>query len=182
MDANPADRDDRLTEETDETAPMATGAGEAAQTTAPYLALDGFSGPLDRLLALARAHAVDLASLSLTDLVAQLAAALRDAAPTTPLGQKADWVVMAAGLLQLRSLLLLPADAPARQQAEAAADQLRDRLVALRAMQALAGWLERRPQLGRDVFARGRPEMVDGRGRKTTGGYGWVSVGQPGAV
>jgi segregation and condensation protein A len=68
-------------------------------------------------------------------------------------------VVMAAWLLQLRSRLLLPADAPALRAAAAEADQLRERLIALQAMQALAGWLERQPQLGHDVFARGRPEV-----------------------
>jgi segregation and condensation protein A len=125
----------------------------------PLLALDGFSGPLERLLTLARAQQVDLARLSLTALVEQLAAALRQAPATMPLGQKADWVVMAAWLLQLRSGLLLPADAPAQQDAKAEADLLRSRLVDLQAVQALAAWLDRRPLLGRDVFARGQPEI-----------------------
>ena len=124
----------------------------------PRLALDGFSGPLERLLTLARARQVDLGRLSLAALLDQLAAALQQASPTTPLGEKGDWVVMAAWLVQLRSLLLLPAEAPARQAAEAAADQLRDRLASLQAMQVLAAWLDVRPQLGRDGFARGQPE------------------------
>jgi hypothetical protein len=76
-----------------------------------------------------------------------------------PLGQKGDWVVMAAWLVHLRTRLLLPADLAVQQDAAAEVGQLRDRLVALQEMQALAGWLERRPQLGRDVFARGRPEV-----------------------
>lgn len=118
----------------------------------------GFDGPLDHLLALARARQVDLAQVSLADLIDQLTGALKQAAPATPLGQKGDWVVTAAWLVQLRSLLLLPAAAPARKTAEAAADQLRDRLASLQAMQVLAAWLDARPQLGRDVFARGRPE------------------------
>jgi segregation and condensation protein A len=88
-----------------------------------------------------------------------LTTALRQAPATFPLGQKADWVVMAAWLVQLRTRLLLPADAPGQHEAAAEADQLRGRLVALEAMQALAGWLERRPQPGHDVFARGRPEL-----------------------
>jgi segregation and condensation protein A len=141
-------------------APVADGPdGESLEQGAPLLALDGFDGPLDRLLTLARAQQIDLARLSLTALLAQLEAALRQAPVTLPLGQKGDWVVMAAWLLQLRSRLLLPADAEAQQDAAAAADQLRERLVELQAMQALAGWLERRPQLGRDVFVRGRPEV-----------------------
>jgi segregation and condensation protein A len=83
---------------------------------------------------------------------------LRCAPAATPLGQKGDWVVMAAWLVQLRSRLLLPADLPEQQKAEAEADQLRHRLVDLQAMQALARWLDDRPQLGRDVFTRGCPE------------------------
>jgi chromatin segregation and condensation protein Rec8/ScpA/Scc1 (kleisin family) len=114
---------------------------------------------LDHLLTLARAQKVDLSEISLAALVDQLAAALRQAPAATPLGQKGGWVVMAAWLVQLRARLLLPADTPAQQHAAAEADQLRERLVALQEMQALAAWLEQRPQLGRDMFARGQPEV-----------------------
>jgi segregation and condensation protein A len=99
------------------------------------------AGPLDHLLTLARAQTVDLAA-------------------AVPLGQKADWVVMAARLVQLRTRLLLPADAPGHREAAAEADQLRVRLVALEATQALTFWPEQRPQLGHDVFARSQPEML----------------------
>jgi segregation and condensation protein A len=141
-------------------------AGKAAQDDepveapgpSPRLTLDGFTGPLERLLILARARQIDLGRLSLADLMDQLAAALRHAPAATPLGQKGDWVVTTAWLLQLRSLLLLPVETPARQAAEAAADQLRERLVSLQAMRALVAWLAQRPQLGREVFARGQPE------------------------
>jgi segregation and condensation protein A len=124
----------------------------------PYLTLDGFAGPLDDLFTLARAQKIDLADISLAALLDQLTTALRQARATVPLGQKADWVVMTAWLVQLRTRLLLPADAPGQQQAAAEADQFRGRLVALEDIQALAGWLEQRPQLGHDVFTRGRPE------------------------
>jgi segregation and condensation protein A len=70
-----------------------------------------------------------------------------------------DWVVMAAWLVQLRTRLLLPADAPAQQEAVTEADKLRTCLFALEDMQALAARLERRPQLGHDVFARRQPEI-----------------------
>jgi segregation and condensation protein A len=132
------------------------GGGEGGS---PHLTLDGFSGPLDHLLTLARAQQIDLSAISLAALVDQLVVALRQAPGKMPLGQKGDWVVMAAWLVQLRARLLLPADAPAQQEATVEADALRGRLVALEDMQALAGWLERRPQLGHDVFARGQPEF-----------------------
>lgn len=67
---------------------------------------------------------------------------------------------MAAWLLLLRSRLLLPADEPAMKAADAQAGRLRRRLSELEDVQALAAWLEQRPQLGHDVFARGRPEWV----------------------
>jgi segregation and condensation protein A len=67
-----------------------------------------------------------------------LTAALRQAPAAVPQGKKADWVVMAAWLLQLRTRLLLPAHAPGQQEAAAEADELRVRLVALEVMQALA--------------------------------------------
>jgi segregation and condensation protein A len=107
----------------------------------------------------ARAQKIEIGKISLDALVDQLATALQQAPAETPLGQKGDWVVMAAWLVQLRARLLLPADAPAQQDAAAEVDRLRGRLVALEEMQALAGWLDRRPQLGHDVFARGRPEV-----------------------
>jgi len=135
-------------------------AGQGGEGRTPRLALDGFSGKLEGLLALARTRQVDLGQLSLPDLVDQLAAALRDAGGAIPLGEQGDWVVMAAWLLLLRSRLLLPADTPAQRKADAEADRLQSGLVGLGQMQALASWLDRRPRLGRDVFARGQPELV----------------------
>ena len=137
----------------------AAGPGEGEGET-PVLALDGYNGPLERLLTLARGHQIDLARLPLGALVDQLAAALQDAPPATPLGRKGDWVVMASWLVQLRSLLLLPDESAAQQAAAAEADRLCLRLIGLREIQALAAWLDRRAQLGRDVFARGQPELL----------------------
>ena len=64
---------------------------------------------------------------------------------------------MAAWLLERRTRLLLPADAPAQIAAQVEADPLRDQLRHLQQAQTLAAWLGQRPQLGRDVFARGDP-------------------------
>lgn len=133
----------------------------AAERQSPQLTLDGFTGPLECLLMLARAQQIDLARIPVTQLVDQLATALRHAGRgRKSLGEQGDWVVMAAWLLLLRSQLLLPADAPAQVAAVVEADRLRARLGAMRDMQALADWLEHRPQLGRDVFVRGQPELL----------------------
>ncbi len=130
----------------------AADAADSADTSAPRLELDGFSGPLDLLLSLARAQRIDLRHLSLRDLVDQLAPALQRAAT---LAERADWLVMAAWLVLLRSRLLLPRAAPAREAAQRQAGRLRVRLLGLERAQALAAWLDHRPQLGRDVFGRG---------------------------
>jgi len=130
---------------------------DSADTSAPRLELDGFSGPLDLLLSLARAQRIDLVRLSLRDLVDQLAPALQQAAT---LAERADWLVMAAWLVLLRSRLLLPPATPAREAAQRQAGRLRGRLLGLEQAQALAAWLDQRPQLGRDVFGRGMPEGV----------------------
>ena len=129
-------------------------AGEGERT--PLLSLEGYHGTLAALLALARSLQIDLQNIPVLDLVDQLAAALRDAPAATPLAQKGDWLVMAAWLLQLRSRLLLPIESPEHRMAEAAANRFRNRLSDLAEIQALAAWLEGRPQLGRDVFVRGR--------------------------
>jgi len=135
-------------------------ASEPADSTeghAPRLELDGFSGPLDLLLSLARAQRIDLLRLSLRGLVEQLAPALQQAAT---LAERGDWLVMAAWLVLLRSRLLLPQAAPAREAAQRQAARLRGRLLGLEAAKALAAWLDQRPQLGRDVFGRGMPGRI----------------------
>src|SRR4029077_19276719 len=111
------------------------------------LARAGNNGPWRRLRPLAGGHQIARAPLPLGTLVDQLAAALQDAPPATPLDRKGDWVVMASWLLQLRSLLLLPDESAAQQAAAAEADRLRLRLIGLREIRALAAWLDRRAQL-----------------------------------
>ena len=131
-----------------------SGPGAETEASSPQLALEGFSGRLELLLALARAERVDLAAIPFTVLADQLATSLQQVAP---IARKGDWLVMAAWLLLLRSRLLLPSGAPEQRAAEAALRRLRGSLVQLQQVQALAGWLSARPQLGRDVLRRGRP-------------------------
>jgi segregation and condensation protein A len=128
--------------------------------SAPVLSVDGFEGPLDWLLEMVRARQIDLARLSVVALVEAFASAMeaalahRDNAPAQ-LMRWGDWLVMAATLAHLRSRLLLPADAPEAKAAVDEAEALRRQLVGRAEMQAAAAWLERQPQLGRDVFLRG---------------------------
>ena len=118
-----------------------------------HLALDGFDGPLDLLLDLAQRERVDWSRLSIVAIVDQYLAIVT----AVRLELAADWLVMAAWLTWLRSRLLAPG--PAAPDAEAAAGVLAERLQDLAAARALATWLDRRPQLGRDVHSRGRPEQ-----------------------
>lgn len=121
------------------------------------LRLDGFEGPLDLLLELARAQKLDLARISILSLVDQYLAVI-EGARRIRLELAADWLVMAAWLTWLKSRLLLPKGHEAADEAETAAEVLAARLRSLQAMRLAAAWLGARPQLGHDVFARGLPE------------------------
>jgi len=124
-----------------------------------HLRLEGFEGPLDLLLDLARAQKVDLAKLSIVALVDQFLAVL-DQARRVRLELAADWLVMAAWLAWLKSRLLVPEDPEQEEDAEALALALTDRLAELARMRAAAAWLGARQQLGREVFGRGEPESL----------------------
>jgi segregation and condensation protein A len=124
-----------------------------------HLTLEGFEGPLDLLLELARSQKVDIARISIVALVDQYLAVI-EGARRVRLELAADWLVMAAWLAWLKSRLLIPPEEAEGEDAEALAEQLADRLVELERMRAAALWLNRRPWLGHDVFARGAPESL----------------------
>ena len=132
-------------------------AGSEAAPDSLLLRLEGFEGPLDLLLDLARSQKVDLAKISILALVEQYLAVI-ESARRIRLELAADWLVMAAWLAWLKSRLLLPAESAEAEDAEAAADILAARLRDLQAMRAASAWLGKRVQLGVDVFARGAPE------------------------
>ncbi len=122
--------------------------------------VDGFEGPLDLLLALARTQKVDLARISILALVEQYLAFIGEARRLR-LELAADYLVMAAWLAYLKSRLLLPPpppdDGPSGEQL---ADALAFRLRRLEAMRDAAARLAGRARLGRDVFPRGAPEPL----------------------
>ena len=122
-----------------------------------HLSLEGFEGPLDLLLDLARSQKVDIGRISILALVDQYLAVI-DGARRVRLELAADWLVMAAWLAWLKSRLLLPEDPEQEENAEALAGQLAERLAELERMRAAVVWLGRHPQLGHEVFSRGQPE------------------------
>jgi segregation and condensation protein A len=121
------------------------------------LSLDGWEGPLDLLLSLARAQKVDLAQISILELVEQYLAYLSEAR-ALKLEIAADYLVMAAWLAYLKSCLLLPRDAEADPSPEEIALRLQMRLQRLDAMREAGARLLGRDRVGRDVFLRGGPE------------------------
>ncbi|MGE3624179.1 MAG: ScpA family protein [Bdellovibrionales bacterium] len=125
------------------------------------LALDGFEGPIDMLLSLARDQKVDLGKISILALAEQYLTFIAQARRLR-LEIAADYLVMAAWLAFLKSRLLLPEekheDEPdAAQMAEA----LKFQLQRLEAMQKASQQIQAQPQLGIDVFVRGRPEEIE---------------------
>ncbi|MEA2977798.1 MAG: segregation and condensation protein [Alphaproteobacteria bacterium] len=131
-------------------------------TDEPALVVDveGFEGPLDLLLALARQQKVDLAKISILALANQYLVFIEEARKLR-LELAADYLVMAAWLAYLKSRLLLPeTSGPDGMSAEDMATALANRLRRLEAFRHVAEQLLVRPQLGRDIFARGQPEPI----------------------
>lgn len=121
------------------------------------LTLDGWEGPLDLLLDLARSQKVDLAQISILELVEQYLGYLAEAR-TLKLEIAADYLVMAAWLAYLKSCLLLPREAGIEPSPEEIASRLQLRLRRLDAMREAGARLLGRDRIGRDVFVRGAPE------------------------
>ena len=122
--------------------------------------VEGFEGPLDLLLVLARQQKVDLARISITALAEQYLAFI-EAARKVRLELAADYLVMAAWLAYLKSRLLLPeAAGELGPSAEEMATALALRLRRLEAIRLAAEQLVGRAQLDRDVFGRGAPEPI----------------------
>ena len=131
-------------------------------STEPAMMVDveGFEGPLDLLLALARQQKVDLSKISILALADQYLSFI-EAARQVRLELAADYLVMAAWLAYLKSRLLLPESAPGEgPSAEDMALALAYRLRRLEGFRDVASRLMGRPQLNRDIFARGLPEPI----------------------
>ncbi len=139
-------------------APVRSAPAEASE--ALVVNLDGFEGPLDLLLELARTQRVDLRKISMVALVEQYLEFV-EAAKTRNLDLAADYLVMAAWLAYLKSKLLIPSNEIAGEpSAGEMAAILAFRLQRLDTMRKAAEALMKLPQLGINVFPRGMPEGV----------------------
>lgn len=124
------------------------------------LDIDGFEGPLDVLLTLARSQKVDLKQISILELVRQFLGFVENA-KMQKLEKAADYLVMAAWLAYLKSRLLLPEETSGDElSAEEMAARLTYQLQRLSVIREASAVLMSRNQLKRDVFARGMPAPV----------------------
>lgn len=119
--------------------------------------IDGWEGPLDVLLALARTQKVDLRQISILQLVEQYLGFVNQARELK-LELAADYLVMAAWLAYLKSALLLPRNPEETPSPEELALRLQLRLERLNAMRDAGARLVARDRTGRDVFLRAAPE------------------------
>jgi len=136
-------------------------ASAASPEEALVVTVDGFEGPLDLLLMLARNQKVDIAKISILKLADQYLEFIEQAKRMN-LELAADYLVMAAWLAYLKSRLILPQ--PEQKDGEVSPDELaarlRWRLQRLDQMREAAARLMAGDRLGREVFARGMPEPV----------------------
>ena len=140
---------------------------EKSESESAFLVdVDGFEGPLDLLLELARRQKVDLQKISILALVDQYLEFI-DVARRVRLELAADYLVMAAWLAYLKSLLLLPKDPEAEPDPAELALKLQFQLQRLEAMRESGQKLLARPQLGWDMFRRPNPEGLAEEKRAT---------------
>ncbi len=138
------------------------GGGEEPAEALFRVDVEGYEGPIDVLLTLARDQKVDLTQISILELANQYLAFVTEARRTN-LELAADYLVMAAWLAYLKSRLLIPdlggEDEPTGEEMAAA---LAFHLRRLESMQTAGARLLARPRLGRDFLARGSPEPMVG--------------------
>jgi segregation and condensation protein A len=124
-----------------------------------FVNLDGFEGPIDLLLNLAREQKLDLKKIAILPLAEQYLQFINDARGID-LEIAADYLVMAAWLAYLKSRLLLPDPEPEQNdEIIDMTDALRCQLLRLEAMQQAAKRLQSLPKLGQARFVRGAPEQ-----------------------
>ena len=123
------------------------------------LSLDGFEGPIDLLLSLARDHKIDLTKLSILTLAEQYLEFL-DQIIKKDIDIAAEYLVMGAWLAFLKSKLLLPDDKDKENiTSEEMSELLEFQMKRLEGIQKASEILFKRPKLGTHFFKRGSPEF-----------------------
>lgn len=153
----------------EEDPPKNHGQAQDNENDSLLLNIEGFEGPIDILLELARNQKVDLTKISILQLARQYLAFI-ERAKELRLDLAAEYLVMAAWLAYLKSRLLLPKEDGDlfEPSAEQMAEALQFQLQRLEAMREVADKLMQRPQLGQKIFARG---MAEGLRVKTSSEY-----------
>ena len=122
--------------------------------------LDGYEGPLDVLLILAKSQKVDLMQISILQLTEQYLVFIAKVRERN-LELAADYLVMAAWLAYLKSNLLIPREESGEElSAEEMAERLKLQLKKLEAIRQVSEKLMNLPRLGSDFFERGMPEGI----------------------
>lgn len=121
----------------------------------PHLQAEDWAGPLALLVEQARSGALDLRRMSLLQLIDQLGRIVEEGVHARPLARSADWLVLAATLLQLRSALMLRDGTPERQAATGQTEALRQRALRRAALERAMAAISQIPRLGNQVFGRG---------------------------
>ena len=122
--------------------------------------LEGYEGPLDVLLVLAKSQKVDLMQISILQLTEQYLVFIAEVRERN-LELAADYLVMAAWLAYLKSNLLIPREESGEElSAEEMAERLKFQLKKLEAIRQVSEKLMNLPKLGSDFFERGMPEGI----------------------
>ncbi len=122
------------------------------EARAPSLSIQHWQGPLAALVEMAQRRRIDLVTVSMVELVT---ACLNSLSALDRIEDKADQLLLAADLALMKSRLLLGTD-PEQTDEE---DRLRQQALKLQRIQRVAALMMGREQLGRDVWARGEPEL-----------------------
>jgi segregation and condensation protein A len=112
--------------------------------------LDAFEGPLDLLLYLIRKHNLDILDIRMADLTRQYMAYV-DKMQAAKLELAADYLLMSAVLIEIKSRMLLPKPVEIDQEDDPRAELVR-RLLEYEVMKIAAQQIDALPQVGRELL------------------------------
>lgn len=130
---------------------MTTPLVTSATTEQPFVVrLEGYSGPLDLLLHLIREQEIDIADIP----IAKIADQFLETIKVLALNEAADYLDMAAQLLRIKILMLLPQPFDEEAWEDPRAELVR-RLLEYEQIREVADWLAEQARAHADRFPRG---------------------------